>query len=159
MTLLRTGAAAGAAILAIAAAAPADAEMFNRIATFHVVDNLPADADPATGTVAEIISATDDGMTLVYTDSPGERLGFIDLADPRAPRAAGTVALGGEPTSRGRRRQERPRRGGDLAVLRQPLGPRRGGRHRRQDGRCHLRSRRPARLGRPQRRRQVLSPW
>lgn len=95
----RTGALA-AAILASSALTPAfAAEVFNRIATFHVVDNLPADADPAESTVAEIITATDDGMMLVHTDSPGARLGFIDIADPAAPKAAGVVALGGEPTS------------------------------------------------------------
>jgi len=99
MTMLRTGATAGAALIAIAAGAPAEAETFNRIATFHVVDNLPADADPADGMVAEIVAATADGMTLVYTDSPGKRIGFVDIADPRAPRAAGVVALDGEPTS------------------------------------------------------------
>jgi DNA-binding beta-propeller fold protein YncE len=99
MTIVRTGAVAGAALAVLAAAAPADAETFNRIATFHVVDNLPADADPTTGTVAEIVAATADGMMLVYTDSPGGRIGFVDIADPKAPRAAGVVALGGEPTS------------------------------------------------------------
>ncbi|SHF25628.1 Esterase-like activity of phytase [Kaistia soli DSM 19436] len=75
------------------------AEMFNRIATFHVVDNLPAGADPKKATVAEIITATSDGNTLVYTDSPGERIGLIDITDAKAPKPAGTVALGGEPTS------------------------------------------------------------
>ena len=99
MTIVRTGAAASAALLAIAATAPAHAEMFNRIATFHVVDNLPADADPEAGTVAEIVSATPDGMTLIYTDSPGERIGFVDIADPKNPKAAGITALDGEPTS------------------------------------------------------------
>jgi hypothetical protein len=99
MTIVRTGVAASAALLAIAAAAPAHAEMFNRIATFHVVDNLPADADPEAGTVAEIVTATPDGMTLIYTDSPGKRIGFVDIADPRHPKASGIAALDGEPTS------------------------------------------------------------
>ena len=99
MTIVRTGAMAGVALIAIASAAPASAEAFNRIATFHVVDNLPADADPADDTVSEIIAPSEDGMTLIYTDSPGQRVGLIDIADPRAPRAAGVVALDGEPTS------------------------------------------------------------
>jgi hypothetical protein len=99
MTVIRTGAVAGAALVALAAAAPANAEMFNRVSTFHVVENLPADADPEAGTVAEIVAATEDGMTLVYTDSPGKRIGLVDLADQKAPRAAGIVALEGEPTS------------------------------------------------------------
>jgi hypothetical protein len=79
--------------------AAAAAEMFNRVATFNVVDNLPADADPAESTVSEIIAATEDGMTLVYTDSPGKRIGIVDLADARAPKAAGVIGLEGEPTS------------------------------------------------------------
>jgi hypothetical protein len=78
---------------------PANADVFNRIATFNVVDNLPAGADPEKATVSEIIAATEDGMTLVYTDSPGERVGMIDIADPASPKPAGTAALGGEPTS------------------------------------------------------------
>jgi hypothetical protein len=99
MTKVRSGAAASAALLAVAAAAPAHAEMFNRIATFHVVDNLPADADPEAGTVAEIVAATPDGMTLIYTDSPGKRIGFVDITDPKSPKASGVAALDGEPTS------------------------------------------------------------
>ncbi len=98
MHLLRLGA-ISAVLLASTALVPANAEVFNRIATFHVVDNLPAGADPEKETVSEIIAATDDGMTLVYTDSPGERVGLIDIADPKAPKTAGTVALEGEPTS------------------------------------------------------------
>ena len=87
-----------AASAAAAPAARADA-VFNRIASFPVAANLPAGADPATVTSAEIITASEDGMMLVYTDSPLEALGLIDLADPRAPQPAGTIALGGEPTS------------------------------------------------------------
>ena len=75
------------------------AEVFNRIATFNVVDNLPADADPAKSTVAEIITATADGNTLVYTDSPGRSIGIIDITDPKMPKPAGTVDVEGEPTS------------------------------------------------------------
>jgi hypothetical protein len=92
-------AALAAAFLASTALVPANAEVFNRIATFNVVDNLPADADSEKPTVSEIIAGTEDGMTLVYTDSPGERVGMIDIADPASPAPAGTVALGGEPTS------------------------------------------------------------
>ncbi|WP_029356492.1 esterase-like activity of phytase family protein [Bosea sp. 117] len=87
------------AVLGVACAEAQTPPVFNRIATFNVVDNLPAGADPAKKTVSEIISASEDGRTLVYTDSPGERIGIIDMADPAAPKPAGTVALGGEPTS------------------------------------------------------------
>lgn len=88
-----------AAMLASTALTPASAEVFNRIATFHVVENLPADADPGDETVAEIVAATEDGMTLVYSDSLGERIGLIDISDPSSPEPAGTIDLGAEPTS------------------------------------------------------------
>ncbi|HTV69538.1 MAG TPA: esterase-like activity of phytase family protein [Rhizobiaceae bacterium] len=92
--------AALAAALAASTAIPAHADMmFNRIATFAVADNLPADADKATATSSEIITATEDGMTLVYSDSPAGRVGFIDITDPKAPKAAGSIAVEGEPTS------------------------------------------------------------
>lgn len=83
-----------------ASAAPAHADMmFNRVATFAVADNLPKDADPKTATSSEIISASDDGNTLVYSDSPYGGIGFIDIADPKAPKAGGSIRTDGEPTS------------------------------------------------------------
>ncbi|WP_406874078.1 esterase-like activity of phytase family protein [Aminobacter sp. P9b] len=86
--------------LAASAALPAHAaEVFNRVATFPVSQNLPADVDAATPTSSEIITATEDGMTLVYSDSPLGAVGFIDLTDPKAPKAAGIVKIDGEPTS------------------------------------------------------------
>ena len=81
-------------ILALAAGG-AMAENFNRIASFMTAENAP-DAEESS---AEIIGATGDGMTLVYTDSPAGVIGFIDLTDPAAPVAAGAIALEGEPTS------------------------------------------------------------
>jgi len=76
---------------------PALAEMsFNRIASFPVALNTP-DAEE---TSAEIIAATGDGMTLVYSDSPAGVIGFIDITDPTNPQAAGIFELpNGEPTA------------------------------------------------------------
>ena len=68
---------------------------FNRIASFQVADNLPE----AQETSAEIIAATADGMTLVYTDSPGASIGFIDITDPTNPAPLGVFMPEGEPTS------------------------------------------------------------
>ena len=86
--------------LAASAAFPAHAaETFNRIATFPVSQNLPADIDTSTPTSSEIITATEDGMTLVYSDSPLGAVGFIDIKDPKAPKAGGIVKIDGEPTS------------------------------------------------------------
>ncbi|MDP2620472.1 MAG: esterase-like activity of phytase family protein [Hyphomicrobiales bacterium] len=73
--------------------------VFNRIASFAVNTNLPADMDQKTETSAEIITASGDGMTLVYSDSPANMVGFIDIADPANPKPAGTVKMDGEPTS------------------------------------------------------------
>ncbi len=87
---------------AIAAAMPALAQTeahFNRIASFPVTANLPAGADPATPTSAEIIAASGDGMTLAYSDSPNRALGFIDITEPSAPRALGSLGFDGEPTA------------------------------------------------------------
>ncbi len=78
----------------------ASAEMaFNRIASFPTVANMAAGEDTARETSAEIIAATADGMTLVYTDSPLGAIGLIDITDPAAPKPLGNVAVEGEPTS------------------------------------------------------------
>lgn len=91
----------GALVAALLAstAIPAAAQTFDRIASFPTPQNLPADADPLTETSAEIIAATGDGMTLVYSDSPLEAVGLIDITDPANPKALGSVATDGEPTS------------------------------------------------------------
>lgn len=105
LAAVRTLAAAGCALgvglattTALVAPALADGHggmNFNRIASFPVHLNTP-DAEE---TSAEIISATADGMTLVYSDSPAEVIGFIDISDPANPQAAGVIELEGEPTS------------------------------------------------------------
>lgn len=81
-----------ASLLASAAYA---APVFNRVASFPVELNNPE----AKATSSEIITASDDGMILVYSDSPAGGIGFIDLTDPKAPKPAGFLALDGEPTS------------------------------------------------------------
>jgi Esterase-like activity of phytase len=86
-------------VVALGAAPAGAADYFERVATMPVFLNLPLGVDPASETVAEIVAATPDGTTVVYTDSPGERIGFVDISDPRAPAPAGTIDLGGEPTS------------------------------------------------------------
>ncbi|MEE2951425.1 MAG: esterase-like activity of phytase family protein [Pseudomonadota bacterium] len=73
--------------------------VFNRIASFPVASNLPADADPATVTSSEIITVSQDGNTLVYSDSPAGGIGMVDITDPKAPKAGGFINLSGEPTS------------------------------------------------------------
>lgn len=71
------------------------APYFERIASFPVFLNT----DITQETVAEIVAANADGTLLIYTDSEGENVGFVDITDPAAPQPAGTVPLDGEPTS------------------------------------------------------------
>jgi hypothetical protein len=72
---------------------------FNRIATFPVCKQIQASCDTDTETVAEIVTASKDGMTLIYTDSPGNKIGFVDITNPDSPAGLGTLEVGGEPTS------------------------------------------------------------
>lgn len=72
-----------------------DDYQFSRIATFPVYLNT----DISLETVAEIVAATDDGNTLVYTDSKTDNLGYVDIVNPAKPQPLGVTALGGEPTS------------------------------------------------------------
>ncbi|MCY1142046.1 esterase-like activity of phytase family protein [Actinoplanes sp. Pm04-4] len=80
-------------------AAPAQAHQkdteFQRLATFPAYLNSSIDDTAA----AEISTVTEDGRTVVYTDSPGKRLGFVDITNPGKPKPGGTLALDGEPTS------------------------------------------------------------
>jgi hypothetical protein len=82
------------ALLATTAASEA-AEYFNRIASFPVELNNPE----AETSSSEIITATDDGMTLIYSDSPAGGIGFVDITDPKMPKAGGFMPMEGEPTS------------------------------------------------------------
>jgi hypothetical protein len=89
-----------AAALAASVSLPAHADMmFNRIASFAVADNLPADIEKTTPTSSEIIAVSEDGNTLIYSDSPLGAVGFIDITDAEAPKAGGIVKIDGEPTS------------------------------------------------------------
>ncbi len=71
------------------------APVFNRVASFPVELNNPE----AKASSSEIITASDDGMTLVYSDSPAGGIGFVDITDAKAPKSGGFLAMDGEPTS------------------------------------------------------------
>ncbi|QRM30716.1 esterase-like activity of phytase family protein [Microvirga sp. VF16] len=88
-----------AALLSGTALSASAAEYFDRIASFPITLNLPKDGDQKADTVAEIITVSEDGTLLIYTDSPRKALGFIDITDPANPKAGGSLAVGGEPTS------------------------------------------------------------
>lgn len=73
--------------------------VFNRIASFAVAGNLPEGKALTSVTSAEIVAASEDGMTLVYSDSPLGGIGFVDITDAKAPKAGGFLDMKGEPTS------------------------------------------------------------
>ena len=88
------------ALMAGAAFAGGHAEKnFNRVASFPVIANMAAGADTSRESSPEIIDVTADGMTLVYTDSPLEVIGMVDITDPASPKPLGNLEVGGEPTS------------------------------------------------------------
>ena len=83
-------------ILALTASAAAAEMNFNRISSFATYHN---NAEASAPSSAEIISASADGMTLAYSDSPLGAVGLIDITDPKAPKALGSIQVGGEPTA------------------------------------------------------------
>jgi DNA-binding beta-propeller fold protein YncE len=64
------------------------APTFKSLSTFKV-----------TGDVAEIVSASPDGNTLIYTDSERRELGFLDASNAASLSQSGTLGVNGEPTS------------------------------------------------------------
>src|SRR3712207_2013804 len=95
-----TSAALSVVDLAAAAGVSAPAAAHRRAPSFHRLSTFPAFLNSSAGDAAsaEISTVTGDGRTVVYTDGPGRRLGFVDIGDPSRPRPAGTVAVDGEPT-------------------------------------------------------------
>jgi hypothetical protein len=62
--------------------------LFQRVATLDV-----------NGAVAEIVAATPDGLTLVYTNATDKKVGFVDITVPSKPVEVAAITINGEPTS------------------------------------------------------------
>lgn len=65
--------------------------LFRHVGTFDVTANGSE--------VAEIVAAGRRGNILVYTDSATGSIGLVDIVDPSNPLPAGTLPVGGTPTS------------------------------------------------------------
>lgn len=63
---------------------------FVRRATYPVYLNLPID-EQGEQTVSEISAVSKDGRTLIYTDALGQRIGFLDISNPKKPVGKGTL--------------------------------------------------------------------
>ncbi|MBP7667443.1 MAG: hypothetical protein KA774_11385, partial [Burkholderiaceae bacterium] len=84
---------------AVQASVPDAAMHFNRVSTFTICEQLGSSCESDTAVNAEIVAASTDGMTLVYTSGLSKQIGFVDITDPSAPVGLGSLALDGEPTS------------------------------------------------------------
>jgi hypothetical protein len=71
-------------------------QYFQRIASFETTQQFAKTILPSS---AEIITATEDGKILLYTDSLRKGIGLINLTDPAKPMPQGFIPLEGEPTS------------------------------------------------------------
>ena len=94
----RTTALTSALALAAGSAVAQEAS-FARVASFATPANMAEGEDRMAESSAEIVAASEDGMTLLYTDSPLGVVGRIDIADPANPKPLGNLAVEGEPTS------------------------------------------------------------
>lgn len=101
-----TAGVAGAGLFTAALAAPLLAQPggpgqgqgpFRRVATFPIFANTAVTETAA----AEIVAASADGNTLIYSDAGNDRIGFVDITDPSQPQPGGTLALSASPTSVG----------------------------------------------------------
>lgn len=72
---------------------------FKRVASFPVCAQVGSSCEGDTETAAEIVAASGDGNTLIYSNSPLGAVGFVDITDPAAPAGLGSLDMGGEPTS------------------------------------------------------------
>lgn len=73
--------------------APGAQSTFERTATYPVYENRPEGEDKSAETVAEISTVSKDGKTLIHTDALAQRIGFIDISDPNAPKGLGALDL------------------------------------------------------------------
>jgi len=72
---------------------------FVRLSTFPACRQYEPSCNTNTAASAEISAVSEDGLTVLYTDSPGSLVGFVNITNPAAPSPIGTLAMGGEPTS------------------------------------------------------------
>ena len=69
--------------------------------SFNLCEEDDPEPNPClnTTTVAEIVAASADGKTLIYTDAETGNVGFVDITNPSQPLPKGVLDLGGSPTS------------------------------------------------------------
>eukprot|EP00965_Chrysotila_dentata_P255750 6212328-Pleurochrysis_carterae.AAC.1 len=96
-----------ALLLALAAAVhafstvppPSLTPSFNKVSNFFICSQIDEACNTDQQTVAEILDVSEDGLTVIYTDSQSEQIGFVDITDPAQPQPLGVLPMGGEPTA------------------------------------------------------------
>ena len=78
-------------VLALVAGTASAQMSFTRVASFATPDNMAEGEDRAAETSAEIIAASGDGMTLIYTDSPLGVVGWWTSPIRRLPSSRATL--------------------------------------------------------------------
>jgi hypothetical protein len=87
-------------LLAFLAAIRPVESAFQRVGTFYVCSQLSPTCNTNVTTNAEIVTASADGNTLIYTDGLYGKIGFVNIVDPTNPIAAGVIDFAPfEPTS------------------------------------------------------------
>ena len=74
---------------------------FNRISTFNVceLDGNCLKDDETSAEILETFTMKDGSDCVVFTDSPKNQMGFVDISDPSNPKGLSKVDLPGEPTT------------------------------------------------------------
>ena len=75
------------------------AENFVRVASFPICEQQERDCNTDIETAAEIVTVNEAGTVLIYSNSPQNSIGFVDITDMHSPQAMGELSLDGEPTS------------------------------------------------------------
>ena len=95
----------GATLLGVSPFAVNAAE-FKQVSKFETYKNYREQADQDGDLIVfdqksapEIVDATEDGKTLVYTNSELGSIGFVDISNPSNPIGLGEMYVDGEPTS------------------------------------------------------------
>src|SRR5262245_38268777 len=88
-----------AAAMTLPFAAQAQNRQFERVSTFLACQNSSCDTSVVKEATPEIITATDDGRTLIYTDAAQGSIGLIDIRNFNSPQPGGLIKTNGRPSS------------------------------------------------------------
>ena len=86
-------------VIASSASGAPKPNYFQRVASFPVCLQLDPTCNVDTTTFSNFVTASEDGMTLIYADGGMNAVGFVDIADPVNPIPTGYCQLDAVPTN------------------------------------------------------------